>query len=400
MGEDRLFTREFAIMMVVGFCYSAAYLLVYISIAEYVRTEFCRDAMWGGLAACLFILGAFISRLLLARFVDIIGRRRCLVIASIMAFVTCVIYPIIPDYGILCVNRIFHGFFYGLGMLTINTLVVSAVPSSRRSEGLGYYMLAYTVSSAIGPYISIHLMYGGGFIAIFAIAAILNLIPALLVYFIHSDYVLPTKEQISDAFKFKFSNFIEKSAIRISTVCMFFYLAYSSVIVFISEYGTYTGLIWATTVFFLVFAISSFMSRLIMGRFADLHGDNAVFIPCLVLLVISFVLISFASSSWMLLLSAFFLGYCVAINNCVGQSIAVRGSEPERYPICLSTFQIFNDVANGFAPLLFGFIITFAGFRNMYLTAAGFAAVALMLYLLFYVKGSNGDSNVEIDRGE
>lgn len=396
MGKERLFTRELVVMMIIGFCYSATYLLVYISIADYAQTEFDRDATWGGLAACLFILGAFISRLFLARFVDIIGRKRCLVITSLLAFVTCAVYPLIPDYTTLCINRVLHGFFYGLGMLTVNTLVVSAIPETRRSEGLGYYMIAYTVASAIGPYISIQLMYNGGFVWIFVLAAVLNLLPVFLTYFITSEYIPPTKEQIADALKFRFSNFIERSAIGISTVCMFFYLAYSSVVVFISEYGTYTGLVWATSVFFLVFAVSSFLSRATMGRLADMHGDNIVFIPCLILLVVSFVMISFATASWMLLVPAFLLGFCVAVNNGVGQAIAVRYTSPERYSICLSTFQIFNDAANGFAPLLFGLIISLAGFRNMYLTAAVFALIALILYLAIHARRGNDTSGTVI----
>jgi MFS family permease len=384
MGDAKLFTRDFSILMFLGFCFTATYLLIYISVSDFVHDIFNGDAVLGGAAAAIFVLGAFLSRILLARYVDIIGKRRCIVIAGLMSLVASLMYMVAPNYWVLLLVRVFHGFFYGFGMLVINSAVATHVPAARRSEGIGYYMLSFTIASSIGPYLSIQFMQGGGFWMIFTASAVLMLVSALSVAFLRLEKVEVSEEFRRNIHRFKISNFIERSALRISLVVFIFFFAYSSVLTFISRYGESIGLISATSYFFIFVAASTFVSRLFIGKLADVHGENIILIPCFTIFAVAMLLLSMADSALMLLLSASMLGFGVALVNSIGQTIAVRQSTPERYPICMSTFQIFMDFASGFGPLVLGAIIVLAGFRSMYLTAALLGLLALILYIVLH----------------
>jgi len=384
MGETRLFTRDFSILMFLGFCFSATYLLIYICVSEFVSDVFGGNAVMGGAAAAIFVLGAFLSRIFLARYVDIIGKRRCIVISGAMCLLASLMYLVVPNYWTLLLIRTFHGFFYGFGMLVINSAVASYVPAARRSEGIGYYMLSFTIASSIGPYLSIQFMHGGGFWMIFAASAAFMIASVVSVTFLRLDPVQVTEEFRRNIHRFKLDNFIERSALRISTVVLIFFFAYSSVLTFISQYGNSIGLVEATSYFFIFVAASTFISRLFIGKLADLHGENVILIPCFIIFTVAMLLLSIADSALMLFISALMLGFGVALVNSVGQTVAVRQSTPERYPICMSTFQIFMDFASGVGPLILGALIVLLGFRMMYTTAALLGLSALILYLLLH----------------
>ncbi len=384
MSEDRLFSRNFMILMIMGFCFVATYLLIYICMADFVEDRFDGNASFGGLAACIFVLGSFLARILLARYVDTIGRKRCLIASILMNGVATLLYLVVPNFLALSILRVFQGFAYGLGMLTINSLIADFVPASRRSEGIGYYMLSYTVASAIGPYLSMYFLHNGGYDSIFMMAAVFMTAPLITVGLLRVEGRVISADERRSIRELKIDNFIERSALRISIVIMIFFFAYSSVITFVSEYGDSIGLTAATSYFFLMIAASTFLSRVLVGKMADIYGDNVVLVPCLLMFTIALVMMSMADSAIILLTSAFMIGFGVALVNSVGQSIVIRQSEPKRYPICMSTFQIFMDISNGFGPFLFGTLIVLYGFRSMYLIAAGMGAVSLILYLLLH----------------
>lgn len=384
MAEEKLFTRNFMILIIMGFCFSFAFLSIYICMADYVDDIFGGNATWGGVAACIFVLGAFLSRIFIARYIDVIGRKRSLFISIVMMIIANILYFFVPDFLSLCLLRIFNGFFYGFGMLAINSMVAMFVPASRRSEGIGYYMLSYTLASAIGPYLSMQFLHNGGYDSIFLMTTVVITIPILMVGFLKVDRRIITAEERERIHELKIDNLIERSALRISLVVMVFFFAYSSVLTFVSQYGDSIGLVAATSCFFLVIAASTFISRVFVGKLADMHGENVVLIPCFIMFIVALVILSYADSALMLLVAAFMIGFGVALVNSVGQSIVIRQSRPDRYPICMSTFQIFMDMSSGFGPFVFGTLIVLYGFHDTYLIAAGLGVVSLILYMYLH----------------
>lgn len=384
MVGERLFTRNFMILIIMGFCFCFSFLAVYICMAGYVEDEFGGNSSWGGFAACIFVLGSFISRIFIARYVDVIGRKRSLLISVVMLIIANCLYLFVPDFLSLCILRIFNGFFYGFGMLAINSMVATSVPASRRSEGIGYYMLSYTLASAIGPYLSIQFMYNGGYSSMYLMSTLVMVIPLIIIGLLKVERRTVSAEEREHIHELKMDNLIERSALRISLVVMIFFFAYSSVLTFISQYGSSIGLAVATSYFFLVIALSTFISRVFVGRQADIRGENIVLIPCFILFILAMVLLSYADSALMLLISAFMIGFGVALVNSIGQSIVIRQSRPERYPICMSTFQIFMDMSSGFGPFVFGTLIVMYGFHDTYLIAAGLGVMALVMYMYLH----------------
>lgn len=386
--KDRLLTRNFLVMLPIGFSFAVNFLIIYVTMSQYAHDMFGVSATLSGLAASIFIFGSFASRMFMARFMDIIGMKRILVVFSAVGFFIYLLYPIITGYWELLVIRFAHGCIYGMCLLTSNTLIARIVPCSRRGEGIGYYMLAYTVASAIGPFLSMVLVRSGGFNTVFLLGAAMYLVSGGFALLLKMPRESVSEQQRLEARKLTLNNMFERSAMRISLVAMIFFFAYSSVITFISQYGTSVGLVEATTYFFLVMAVSTFLSRVFIGRVFDIYGENVVMVPCFIMFVAGVLIISFVGSGLQLLFAAFLIGFGVALVNSTGQSIVVRDTEPGRYSVALSTFSMSMDLSYAIGPFVMGFFATLVGYSGMYQIAAGIGTVGLVVYILIHGLGA------------
>lgn len=396
--KEKLLTRNFLVMMPIGFSFAVNFLVIYVMMSQYTQDMFGVTSTLSGLAASIFIFGSFGSRLLLARYTDIIGMRRILVLFSAAGFAICLLYPFVNGYFELLTVRFAHGCIYGMCLLTSNTLVARIVPHSRRGEGIGYYMLAYTMASAIGPFISMMLVRSGGYNTVFLLGAAMYLVSGGFALLLNLPRDEVTQQQREAARKLTLSNMFDRSAMRISLVAMIFFFAYSSVITFIPEYGVSVGLAEATAYFFLVMAVSTFLSRALIGRVFDIYGENVIIIPCFVMFVVGVLIISSVGSDFALLFAAFLIGFGVALVNSTGQSIVVRNSDPSRYSVALSTFSMSMDLSYAVGPFVMGFFATILGYSGMYQIAAAIGVAGLITYVVLHGMGA-ARSRAELNSG-
>lgn len=381
MQSTKLITRNFIVMLPIGFSFAINFLIIYVTMAKYATDIYGATSTLAGLAASIFIFGSFASRLFFARSIEIIGMKRILVFASAIGFCICILYHFTTGYVELLAVRFAHGCVYGLCLLTANTLVAKTVPQSRRGEGMGYYMLAYTSAVALAPFISIILAGNGNYGTIFTVGAMFYLIAGGAALLLDVKRETFTAEQRREARRFKLDNMIAVSALRISAVAMIFFFAYSSVLTFMAQYGVSLGLVEATSVFFMVVALSNFLSRMFIGKLFDKHGENVIYIPVFLMAITALCIISFAHSGTELLLAAFMIGFGVALVNSTGQAVAVRDAGPGKYPVALSTFSMAMDIAYAAGPFAMGFLAGCFGYSGMYLSAAAICAFGLITYM-------------------
>ncbi|MCK9322511.1 MAG: MFS transporter [Candidatus Methanomethylophilaceae archaeon] len=397
MAVSGLFTKNFTLCTVISFCYSVSFFLLYICMSNYSTEQFHASSAEAGFTASIFIFGGLIGRLIFGRYIDVIGRKKLLMIGLIISTFLSLLYFLVPTLILMYIVRLAHGLCYGICTLAINTVIADVVPANRRGEGMGYFMLSFSIASAVGPYLSIVLLQLGDYTTIFTLNLVVYVICTILALMMILPKVTLTSEQRSSISGFKLNSFIEKSALKISFVCLIFYFSYSGVLTFVAQYGTSIDLAGATSVFFIMIAISTLISRLFLLRIYDHRGENAIIIPSIVLFVVGMVILSMANTGVVLLLAGFLLGFGIAIVNTVGQSIVIRTAPKYRYGIALATFTSFNEVAYGIGPLFLGILITYYGYREMYLMMAGVAVLSLIMYIILHGMKMNKQSLDEIE---
>lgn len=382
-SRPKLWTKDFIIVSSVNFLLTLIFYLLMVTIAVYAVNEYHASTSQAGLVTGIFIIGTLIGRIFIGRAIDSIGRKKTLIIGLIFFTLTTFLYFL--NYGItfLLFNRFIHGITLGMVSTAAGTIAAQIIPQTRKGEGIGYFSMSTTLSTAIGPFIGLYLSQHASFQIIFSFCLALGIISLITAFFVYVPAIEESTKK-SEIKGFKLANFIEPKALPIAFVTLAIAFCYSSVLSFINFYAMEINLIDAASFFFIVYAIAVLVSRPFTGRLIDKKGANIVMYPAFVILGAGMLLLSTASSSITLLLSGALIGLGFGNMQSCTQTIAVKLTPPHRMGLATSTFFIFLDAGLGFGPYLLGFIIPMTGYRTLYIILGLVSLVTSILYFFLH----------------
>ena len=389
--NERLWTRDFVTVSVINFLVFLVHLLLMVIIASYAVDKFHASTSMAGLVASVFIIGALIGRFATGRFIEDIGNKKVLMIGSVFFITTAVLYFTAVTLPLLIVVRLLHGMAHGIASTATGTIVAKIIPDGRRGEGIGYYGMSIIMASALGPFMGILLIQYVDFKVIFLVASILALLVFLISFIVPEPiYKLPDHHETKAVKRFHISRFFEAKAIPISIISLIIGFSGSIVIAFISLYSKEIHLEKAASIYFVVSAIATLVSRPFAGRLFDLRGENYVVYPCIFIYALGMLLFSQASHGVALLLAGAIIGLGYGNFMSSAQTIAIKAVGPHRFGLATATYYVFLDLGISIGPYLLGSLIPFTGFRGLYLLMAALAFTTLPLY--YFLHGSKTSS--------
>ena len=380
--KEKLWTTTFVVNMLLNFIFYLVFYLPTVVIGTMAMERYHASASIAGILSGIFIVGGFIARLWAGNNMKRLGAKKLLYIGTLIYFLLTFAYFFVHSVVLLLILRLVHGLGFGIAATASGTLAGAIVPSSRRGEGIGYYALSVTLSSAVGPFLSMSLYRTSGFYSLIWLSALLLFIALVGIFFIHVEKTTDSSNSVDNKVhkKFAWSNYFEKEALPISLIAFLIGISYSSILSFMDAYARNIHLSEAASFFFLVYAITVLLSRPITGRVFDGFGDNFVMYPTYLFFALGLLLIGFAHSGWMLLLAAIFIGLGYGSFSPFGQAIAIRNSEAHRLGITTSTFFGFMDMGVGFGPFILGMFMPLLGHRNLYFASAILALLIAVIY--------------------
>ena len=380
--KEKLWTTTFVVNMLLNFIFYLVFYLPTVVIGTMAMERYHASASIAGILSGIFIVGGFIARLWAGNNMKRLGAKKLLYIGTLIYFLLTFAYFFVHSVVLLLILRLVHGLGFGIAATASGTLAGAIVPSSRRGEGIGYYALSVTLSSAVGPFLSMFLYRTSGFYSLIWLSALLLFIALVGIFFIHVEKTTDSSDSVDNKVhkKFAWSNYFEKEALPISLIAFLIGISYSSILSFMDAYARNINLSEAASFFFLVYAITVLLSRPITGRVFDGFGDNFVMYPTYLFFALGLLLIGFAHSGWMLLLAAIFIGLGYGSFSPFGQAIAIRNSEAHRLGITTSTFFGFMDMSVGFGPFILGMFMPLLGYRNLYFASAILALLIAVIY--------------------
>ena len=279
--------------------------------------------------------------------------------------------------------RFLNGFAYGITSTATSTIVAAIIPMSRRGEGINYYGLSTSLAAAVGPFLGILMLHSLGydFIIAFCVALIILCgIGSVIMKFNEPKLDIESEEHKG----IRISDYIEPRMNSISLVSILVGFAYSGVIGFMAAYTKDLNLILAGTFFFVVYAVVITITRPLLGIVFDMKGENFVLYPCFISLALGIFLLSIAHSTWLILLSAVFvgLGYGTFMSN--GQAVTVKIVPVHRIGVATSTYFIALDMGLGFGPYILGAIKEVVGYTSMFHVTVVVALLAFVAYYFLY----------------
>lgn len=381
--KEPLWTGAFLLDTAINLLVFLIYYLLIVIIAVVAKDNLQATASQAGLAVGVFIIGTVFSRLLAGRFIGKLGCRKMLYLGLAIYFISTAAYLYTPTLLALYVVRFINGFAYGITSTATSTIIASIIPKSRRGEGINYYGLSTSLAAAIGPFLGILLLdaFSFQFVIIFCIALlVLCILGSFIMKFEEPDLTPAIVESKSSGI----SEYIETRMNSITLTSVLVGLAYSGVIGFMAAYTRDINLADAGKYFFVVYAVIITVTRPLLGILFDRKGENWVMYPCFVCLAFGIYLLSIASNTWTILLSAVFvgLGYGTFMSN--GQAVSVKIVPVHRIGVATSTYFIALDVGLGFGPYILGAVKESVGYTYMFQGTVVIAIIALFVYFALY----------------
>ncbi|MCM3386723.1 MFS transporter [Ureibacillus chungkukjangi] len=384
MDRPKLWTKNFLMICGVNFFTHLVFYSLLATVTQYVIGHFGKSQSDAGLAVGIYVIMAVVARLFAGKIVDVMGRKKILIISTVLFFLAVLAYQLATTFTLFMIVRAIHGLTFGFLMTATNAIMADVVPDERRGEGTGYYATAMNIAMATGPFIGLFMLRittFDMFIWILVFAAFCNLLGIFL------KVPAPrSKPQHTQKLTFSLSDMFEKQALPIA-ICMFsLALGYSSLLSFLASYTDEIGHGEVATYFFVVYAIALVLTRPITGRLFDRLGENRLTYPMLVLLVIGYFVLSQASSGWMILLASALIGIGFGTVQSNYLAIAIKESLQNRKATATSTFFILMDLAIGIGPYLYGVLLAYMSYQSMYSWTAIWFVVAIAIYYFLHGK--------------
>ena len=380
MKDERIFTRDFTLDMMISLCCSLNYFTLLINITGFAAFRFGSDTAIGGTAAGIYVIGGLLSRIVAGKYIEMVGRKKVLLIGLSFALVMSTTYFFVSSIAMLMAIRFLHGMSYGISSTCTSDIVAKLLPQSRRGEGLGYFFLSITIACAIGPLLGMTFGSSQNYDAVFLVGLVMYSLALVMALILRVPEETLTEEQIREAKSFTLNSMFQRSALPLALTVMVFYFSYSGVLAFIASYSEEIGLVETATFFYLSVAAGTLLSRIYAGRIYDEKGPNKVIIPAYVGFIIGMTIFATTSDSLLFLFSGFIIGIGVSIVFSICQSIVVSRTPPRRYGVTTSTFSALNDLGTGLGPSILGILIAAVGFRDMYLVCAFIAFASFLMY--------------------
>ena len=366
MEQERLWTRNFVVISLASFFVAMVFYLLMTTMALFSVQEFQANQSQAGLASGVFVVGALGFRLLVGRYIELIGRKKVVYGSLFLFFLLSFLYWKVDNLQLLFLVRFIHGGAFGAANTAIQTIIIDNIPLAKRGEGIGYFSLSSTLATAIGPLLGIVLMQYCGFEMIFLACNILAMISIICLYLAQIKNVELNIEQRNSFKNLHWQDFFEEKALPISLIMFVMGIAFSGILTFINSYALSLNLALAAKFFFLIYAVFIIISRPFTGRLLDLKGDNFIMYPALFVYGISLFLLSEGYNDYLFLTAGALIGLGFGTVMSSSQVIATKKAPRHKIGLATATFFFALDFGVGIGPYFIGLLIPYIGFSGMY----------------------------------
>ncbi|MBB6444312.1 MFS transporter [Bacillus benzoevorans] len=394
--QEKLWTAHFMLIFIYSLFTSIANGMLMTGLPLYA-IHLGGDNSVAGMLWGLFMLFAILFRPFFGKLIDEKSRRLVLIIGGVIsAFISLSYVLAFSSLGILLLLRSLHGIGFSATTNASGTIVSDIVPKSRLAEGVGYFGLSNTIATAIGPAFCLYLIHQYSYNLVFIVTSFIGFIALGCSFFIryekksaeHINRTKPKgKRSLADLM-------VEKTALPSALVTTFVFVAVGSAISFIPIYAQSLE-IEDIGLYFTVSSIALLITRLFAGKIADNYGPAFVIIPGLILLVLSFVLLAYATSLTGMLISGVLYGLGLGSSDPTINAVMIRVCPVDRRGAGNSTLFLAKDIGGGIGAVALGFVSLHTGFRFVFLICSLSIVLSFIAYQFVLRKQINSIRKLE-----
>ncbi len=388
---ERLWNKNYCKVMTANFTLFFAFYLLTPLLPLYLSEQFGSTKDIIGLVLSGYTVTALIARPFSGYIVDSFRRKTVLMVCFGAFSIFFAGYLAASTLLLFAIVRTLHGAPFGALTVANSTVAIDVLPSSRRTEGIGYYGLSNNLSMAIAPTIGIWLyQLTNNFMLLFWLAFAI----ALLGWAVDATVGIKDREIVLNKQPLSLDRFFLLRGWLLGVNMVFFGFCFGVLSNYLAIYGKEElGITGGTGTYFMLCALGLMLSRLHGGRSLRkgmvTHNANSGVVISLVGYILFAILPLFASSS----LSAFLLPvfYLSAVLIGLGnghmwpsfQNMTICVAKNSQRGTANSTILVSWDVGMGLGILLGGVIAEHLGYSFTFVVVALANAAGVATYFLY-----------------
>lgn len=258
---DKLWNSNYLKIWTGNFLMNFSFTLIVPLLPLYLSETFGASNDTIGMALAGYTLMALVIRPFSGYVVDNCPRKLVLIVCNFFFFLLFFGYIVAGTLTMFTIFRTLHGAPFGAGTVAASTVAIDVLPSSRRSEGIGYYGLSNNLATALGPVLAIYMLqaFRGDFHALFWISTAFSLAGLL----INASVKLPRRDFNPEKKVISLDRFFLLKGWREAMAMMCYSFSYGVVSTYVAIYGKEKlGITSGTGIFFTLFAVGLIVSRL------------------------------------------------------------------------------------------------------------------------------------------
>ena len=276
--------------------------------------------------------------------------------------------------------RTLHGGPFGALTVANSTVAIDVLPSSRRTEGIGYYGLSNNLAMALAPTIGIFIYrYSHSFELLFWLA----LVVACAGWIVDSTVNLPEREAVRDKSKLSFDRFFLVRGWLLGLNMVAFGFSFGVLSNYLAIYGKEVmGITGGTGAYFMLCSVGLILSRLQggmalrQGRVTHNAGEG------MVISLIGYTLFILVPTWWGYYGSALLIGLGNGHMWPAFQNMTINVASNNQRGTANSTILISWDIGMGLGILVGGVIAEFMGYAAAFWTVVLVNALGVACFFL------------------
>ncbi len=381
-------TRSFTLICTVGiFCFISYNMVRMPVLALFAESLGAGPERIGLIVSVSTLTGVFL-KLPSGALSDIYGRRFLLKIGVVAFGLPPFIYPFISDLDTLTALRFFHGLATAI-FAPSALATVAELYRERRGAALGTYTACTQSGALLGPFIGGYLIYAADFSTAFVTAGLFGCVAVVLFYSLHLDVVTPNVKEkglaplLADMWKGFVVVARNRKVLITSSTDAAKMIANGALMAFLPLYGVSAGLNPGEVgLLFTVQALTSFVSKPIMGRVSDQIGRQPLIVIGLLICAATFVCIPHVSVFAVLLMLSAGFGFGEAVVSSSSSAFVADSSEFKTLGAGMGMQGTIGDIGHASGPLLAGMLIERMSYSSAFAMIAGIQLAAAGLFWL------------------
>ena len=388
MTDERLWNLNYCKVMAANFALFFAFYVLTPLLPLYLSEHFGATKDVIGLVLSGYTITALLFRPFSGYFVDSFPRKQVLMVCFAAFSIFFAGYLAASTLLLFTIVRTLHGGPFGALTVANSTVAIDVLPSSRRTEGIGYYGLSNNLAMAIAPTIGIFLYrWTQSFQLLFWIA----LVVACLGWLVDATVQLPVKAVQRNKRKLSMDRFFLLRGWLLGLNMVAFGFCFGVLSNYLAIYGKeQLGITGGTGTYFMLCSVGLMLSRLQGGRALrrGLLTHNAATGMC----------ISLVGYTLFILMPTLFDGDLFTFGGYYGSALLIGLGNGHMWPAfqnmtinvapnnqrgtANSTILISWDIGMGLGILLGGIVAEHLGYGAAFWTVALVNAFGVALYFL------------------